>query len=238
MLRHAKDLAEALKYCHHDLHPEALIMHRDIKPENIGLNAEGRIVLFDWGLCRCVLKQSTTDQPYHMTGMAGSLRYMAPEVVLKQPYTEKADVYSYALVVWAMAQNDNPYKYYDRKHHYEHVVINHERPPLNQKWPSTFKQLLRSCWQPNSHLRPSFIEICEILSQMLPPPCGEGTNGSSGGLWDSYKQRRNSSMSTASSQSTNTVSSSFSTAAAATSSRIGRTLRNSFNSVFSFNSTK
>jgi serine/threonine protein kinase len=35
-----------------------------------------------------------------MTGNTGSLRYMAPEVALRRPYSEKADVYSFGILVW------------------------------------------------------------------------------------------------------------------------------------------
>ena len=94
-----------------------------------------------------------------MTGCAGSLRYMAPEVVLKQPYTEKVDVYSYGLVVWAMAKNDNPYKYYDRETHRSRVVVKGERPELYSQWPKDFRELLTLCWHNDPAMRPTFEDI-------------------------------------------------------------------------------
>ena len=45
-----------------------------------------------------------------MTGNTGSLRYMAPEVALKKPYNEKADVYSFAIMLWQMARDKVPFK--------------------------------------------------------------------------------------------------------------------------------
>ena len=79
VLRIAKDLADALDYCHTRVHGNAMIIHRDLKPENLGLTTEGRLKLFDFGLCRCVQKRSSDSDAYEMTGNTGSLRYMAPE---------------------------------------------------------------------------------------------------------------------------------------------------------------
>ena len=95
VLQLSKDLAEAVNYIHNEMSQHAMIIHRDIKPDNIGLTSEGRLKLFDFGLCRCVNKgpDNNLSAAYEMTGHTGSLRYMAPEVVLDQPYNEKVDVY-------------------------------------------------------------------------------------------------------------------------------------------------
>ena len=39
---------------------------------------------------------------YKMTGGKGTLRYMAPEVVLNQDYNDSVDIYSFGLVIWYM----------------------------------------------------------------------------------------------------------------------------------------
>ena len=82
-----------------------MVIHRDLKPENIGVDSNGRLKLFDFGLGRCVKKRSKDTESYKMTGETGTLRYMAPEVVLSKPYTEKVDTYSFGIVVWTMATN-------------------------------------------------------------------------------------------------------------------------------------
>ena len=84
VLRIAKDLADGLDYCHNTMDRDAMIIHRDLKPENLGLSADGRLKLFDFGLCRCVQKRTSENDAYEMTGNTGSLRYMAPEVVLNR----------------------------------------------------------------------------------------------------------------------------------------------------------
>ena len=69
-----RQLCDGLSHCH-----ARGICHRDLKPENLGLTTEGRLKLFDFGLCRCVQKRQSDNDAYEMTGNTGSLRYMAPE---------------------------------------------------------------------------------------------------------------------------------------------------------------
>jgi serine/threonine protein kinase len=45
-----------------------------------------------------------------MTGVVGSLRYMAPEVALSKPYNHKSECYSYAIVVWEMTALRRPFE--------------------------------------------------------------------------------------------------------------------------------
>ena len=73
----------------HDAH----IIHRDIKPENI-LVGDDRVVRFcDLGLA----VRMTEPPPY---GPAGTLWYMAPEVLQGKPYDHKCDVYSFGILLW------------------------------------------------------------------------------------------------------------------------------------------
>lgn len=38
----------------------------------------------------------------HMTAETGTYRWMAPEVIEHKPYDEKADVFSFAVVLWEL----------------------------------------------------------------------------------------------------------------------------------------
>ena len=51
--------------------------------------------LFDFGVATLLVKDTSQRVDYEMTGKVGSLRYMAPEVMLKdKKYNEKVDNYS------------------------------------------------------------------------------------------------------------------------------------------------
>jgi serine/threonine protein kinase len=81
-----------------------------LKPDNVGFTSDGELKLFDFGLVTCVRSRVNSNAAYEMTGYTGSLRYMAPEVALRLPYTEKVDVYSFAIMVWQMARDRVPFK--------------------------------------------------------------------------------------------------------------------------------
>ncbi|CAN0164791.1 unnamed protein product, partial [Hapterophycus canaliculatus] len=44
-----------------------------------------------------------------MTGQTGSQRFMAPEVFDGMPYNEKADMYSYGIVLWELCTLQKPF---------------------------------------------------------------------------------------------------------------------------------
>jgi serine/threonine protein kinase len=162
----AIDLADALDYLHSRIHPDMMIIHRDLKPENLGLTADGKIKLIDFGLCRYVRKRSSLTETYKMTGNTGSIRYMAPEVVLEKPYTEKVDVFSFAVTIWAMGCNKLPYRELDRVSHKSRVVLNGERPKLDRSWPKEFCDLIKDCWHQDFTKRPAFSEVKDRLVVM------------------------------------------------------------------------
>ena len=110
LLAKVRDMAEALDYLHTRVQDGAMILHRDLKPDNVGFTSNGALKLFDFGLCTCVRSRTSSADAYQMTGNTGSLRYMAPEVALRKPYTEKCDVYSFGILVWQMARDRVPFK--------------------------------------------------------------------------------------------------------------------------------
>ncbi|RYG59380.1 hypothetical protein EON64_20295, partial [archaeon] len=118
----------------------------DLKPDNVGFTKDGFLKLFDFGLVTCVRSRTSPNDVYEMTGYTGSLRYMAPEVVLRKPYSEKADVYSFGIMLWQMARDRVPFKGYNKEEFFSRVVEGHERPKLDKSWPGGFSNLLKSCW--------------------------------------------------------------------------------------------
>ena len=81
----------------------------DLKPDNIGFSADGTLKLLDFGLCVCVKRRTTTAEAYQMTGMTGSLRYMATEVAMCQPYSEAVDIYSFGIIAYEMYTGVAPF---------------------------------------------------------------------------------------------------------------------------------
>ncbi|WVZ61497.1 hypothetical protein U9M48_011359 [Paspalum notatum var. saurae] len=89
----ALDVARALSYMHDESVPR--ILHRDVKPNNILLDNECNAYLSDFGLAR-LLRNSET---HATTDVAGTFGYVAPEYAMTCRVSDKADVYSYGVVL-------------------------------------------------------------------------------------------------------------------------------------------
>lgn len=89
----ALDVASALTYLHDQCNPS--ILHRDIKPSNILLDNDCNAYLSDFGLS----KSLSATQTHATTRVAGTYGYIAPEYALTGRVSNKADVYSYGVML-------------------------------------------------------------------------------------------------------------------------------------------
>ena len=83
--RIARDVCEALR----DAHRHGVV-HRDLKPENIFLTDGGTVKILDFGLARVAGQSRLTSQG----AIAGTLGYVAPEVLAGEPGDARADLYA------------------------------------------------------------------------------------------------------------------------------------------------
>lgn len=89
----ALDVASALAYLHEHCVPR--VLHRDVKPSNILLDNQFTAYLSDFGLARLL----GTSETHATTGVAGTFGYVAPEYAMTCRVSDKADVYSYGVVL-------------------------------------------------------------------------------------------------------------------------------------------
>ena len=83
----------------HFLHSHKL-MHRDIKPENLLISENGIIKLCDFGNCASSDNRKT---------FCGTIEYMAPEILNRTRYDEKADIWSLGILLYEMLHGHAPY---------------------------------------------------------------------------------------------------------------------------------
>ena len=163
-----QDIASAMNYLHTRHNGVgAVIIHRDLKPDNIGFNDDGVLKLFDFGLSTVVRKTKKSSEVYEMSGTTGSLRYMAPEVVLNKPYNEKVDVYSFGIMCWQMASDRLPFKGMSKDQFLNVIVMGKQRPKLDVSWPPGFRHLLQSCWHSDYQKRPSFTFVLDDINVLI-----------------------------------------------------------------------
>ena len=75
------------------IHAQGLI-HRDLKPSNILLGQGGGLKICDFGLAAVVEARQTLSR--------GSVRYMAPELLLRQPADGRADLYALGIIAYEL----------------------------------------------------------------------------------------------------------------------------------------
>jgi serine/threonine protein kinase len=97
-----------------------------------------------------------------LTGDTGTIRYMAPEVSRNQPYTEKADVYSFGVLLWQIMSLEEPYGKMTAAR-IEYSVANVGlRPIIDPSWSNALRRLLQDCFA-DPKRRPSMEVACSVL---------------------------------------------------------------------------
>lgn len=95
-----RKLADALAYAH-----SRGMVHRDIKPGNVMFDADGRVVLTDFGIARIVSGPSMTASG----SMVGTPAYMSPEQGLGQSGDHRSDIYSLGVVLYQLVTGTIPF---------------------------------------------------------------------------------------------------------------------------------
>jgi mitogen-activated protein kinase kinase kinase 11 len=90
----------------------------------------------------------------------------APEVIRHEAYSQTADVFSFAIVLWQLVTRELPY---EKKSTFEAaaaVAMESLRPPFPEGIPEAYKQLVVDCWQDDPVKRPSFEDVANSLMDM------------------------------------------------------------------------
>uniref|UniRef100_A0A347ZJ76 non-specific serine/threonine protein kinase n=1 Tax=Reticulitermes speratus TaxID=60591 RepID=A0A347ZJ76_9NEOP len=79
------------------------LVYRDLKPENILVDKEGHIRITDFGLAKKTAFGETTNT------FCGTPEYIAPEMLLKQPYDKVVDWWSFGILIFEMLTGLPPF---------------------------------------------------------------------------------------------------------------------------------
>ncbi|XP_076216531.1 mitogen-activated protein kinase kinase kinase 12 [Aptenodytes patagonicus] len=141
-------IAGGMNYLH--LHK---IIHRDLKSPNMLITYDDVVKISDFGTSKELIDKSTK------MSFAGTVAWMAPEVIRNEPVSEKVDIWSFGVVLWELLTGEIPYKDVDSSAIIWGVGSNSLHLPVPSGCPDGFKVLLRQCWNSKPRNRPSFRQI-------------------------------------------------------------------------------
>jgi len=148
------------------------ILHLDLKMENILYDEKGTMKITDFGLSAILDEDAGYLESRIRT--PGNVGHMAPEVIQRRKFDEKADVYSLAVLLWEIMKGcewESEVVEQLRQMRIQLVgslrdivkraVCSRELRPslLKVTWPESLKNLLRRMWALDPVERPSLSEV-------------------------------------------------------------------------------
>jgi len=164
-MKMARDAAQGMAWLHGS---NPAIIHRDLKSSNLLFTEkEGQytIKVCDFGLSQLFSKGEMlrdADQVF------GSPLWMAPEVMVRDEFNEKADVYSFGIVLWELLTRKPPFS-----HHYDLLTFRKavctvgERPPIPEGTIGSLSDLMQECWSGDPKVRSDFPHIVKALEGII-----------------------------------------------------------------------
>ncbi|KAJ9567188.1 hypothetical protein OSB04_003154 [Centaurea solstitialis] len=128
------EIVSAVSHLH-----ERGIVHRDLKPENILMDADGHVMLTDFGLAKEI------DESSRSNSMCGTTEYMAPEILLAKGHNKNADWWSVGILLYEMLTGKPPFTHSNRKKLQEKIMNEKVKllPRLSGEAHSLLKGLLQ-----------------------------------------------------------------------------------------------
>lgn len=173
-LKISHDIASGLSWLH-----AHQVIHRDLKLANLLVDEDWTVKISDFGLSLDLRKEEVCR------GFKGNVKYSPPEILRARydksipiyPYSEKTDVYSYALMFWELLALKPLFPNIEGKEELTKHVLEGHRPTLVPSWPDSVKELLNFAWHENPTKRPTFQYILKqfdliYIDLMCPDPLG------------------------------------------------------------------
>eukprot|EP00127_Corallochytrium_limacisporum_P001143 Clim_evm6s42 gene=Clim_evmTU6s42 len=139
------------------------VVHRDLAARNVLLDANGAAKIADFGLSRAL----HADENYYTANSARALplRWLAPESITRRKFSSKADVWSFAVLVWEI------YDFCDRVPYPniadQKIIAYLEqggRVELPSTCPAHVRACIARCFELQPKLRPNFAEVVTMLA--------------------------------------------------------------------------
>eukprot|EP00007_Cunea_sp_BSH-02190019_P005553 CAMPEP_0174232408 /NCGR_PEP_ID=MMETSP0417-20130205/2700_1 /TAXON_ID=242541 /ORGANISM="Mayorella sp, Strain BSH-02190019" /LENGTH=2427 /DNA_ID=CAMNT_0015310457 /DNA_START=88 /DNA_END=7371 /DNA_ORIENTATION=+ len=161
-LRVAMDVAKGCAFLHAT---KPAIIHRDLKSPNIllaSVSPHAPVVakVTDFGVSQ-ILAPTTVGRA------VACPVWLAPEVIKNEEYSEKADVYSFGVMLWELLSRREFFGEIEFLSELQEAILDGKRPALPEDCLPSFANLVRACWAGQADQRPSFPEIIDLLSVIM-----------------------------------------------------------------------
>lgn len=108
--RYGLQIASALEHAH-----ERGVIHRDLKGANVIITPDGRAKVLDFGLALRTVESvqeaaTRSDVQPASADMAGTLAYLAPEILLGKGASPQTDVWTLGVLLYEMASGQQPFR--------------------------------------------------------------------------------------------------------------------------------
>ena len=125
--------------------------------------------------CAAHTAHTPHTEVFDLAGSVGSLRYMAPEVAMNQPYNQSIDIYSFGVLLYEMIVGLRAYEGLEPDVFYREVIYGGSRPDLHTDYwgrpiinmSNDIRQLFQACWSPYINDRPSAGDVLACIERSL-----------------------------------------------------------------------
>lgn len=132
-------------------------IHRDLAARNCLVRPNKSVVISFLSLC-----EDTHKEDYHMlNGVPVPLRWLSPESMNEEKYTEKSDVWSFGVTVWEIftgGDRPRPYNAFSDEDVLNGVPLD-LRLTKPKVCPEELFYIVSECWDNSPDARPTFSEL-------------------------------------------------------------------------------
>ncbi len=131
------------------------IIHRDIKCQNLLLSDEGRVKISDFGI-------SINKNVLNCNNRVGTPYWMSPEVINRQRYNEKTDIWSLGIICYELVEGEPPYSEFKPNVVMKKIIENPIKGLKNpEKYSNEFNDFVSLCLNVDYNKRPNIPQLLE-----------------------------------------------------------------------------
>ena len=122
------------------------IVHRDLKPSNIIVGHNQHLKVLDFGLATIIkpIDSSSTESLAPLEQAAGTLPYMAPELLQGHSPDVRSDIWSVGVIVYEMASSTQPFKG-QTAYELSSAILRSDPPTLPSNLSAGFRSVVSRC---------------------------------------------------------------------------------------------